>query len=779
MNTKSLEKLEFDKIRKMLSDFASTYIGKNLANTLNPLSSKKEISKALSQTSEAVKLLYRLGNVPISEISDITIHLKLLENCNYLNIKQLLDLANILKISQNLKQYFNSEIIEETDFPNLMNLFQNLYSNPGIVKAITDAIVDENTLDDSASPELKNIRNNIHKKEQEIQAKLNSLLRSKYIQEPIITIRNSRFVIPVKSEYRSEVKGFVHDTSTSGSTLFIEPIAIFDINNEIANLHNAEKIEIEKILMKLSSLFFEQIDNLSNTQNLIGLLDFIFAKAKFSKTFNYAEPIINDEKYINLINCAHPLIPSEVAVKNSIELGKDFTSLIITGPNTGGKTVILKTVGLLSIMGMSGLHIPAKEGSSIFVFDKIFADIGDEQSISDSLSTFSSHMTNIAFILNNATENSLVLVDELGSGTDPIEGASLAISILEYLNNSKILTLATTHYHEIKTYAVTTDGFENASVEFNFDTLSPTYKLLIGVPGRSNAFIISEKLGISEKIINRAKDFITEDTNKVEELLNNIYEDKRITEQNKLKIEADLREIETLKNTYQTDFDKLKSKEQEILENAKIKAREILLEAKEDADIIIRELEKRPDNKKSNEIRKNLNKKIDNLSIQKNIEPENKTINKSDIKLGLEVEIPSINQVGTIISEITKNDTVQVQIGSIKTYFSISQLALAKKTQKSASVSNNRKREFKVSQISPEINVIGQNVEDACFMVDKYLDTCVLNGLANVRIVHGKGTGTLKKGIQNFLKKHPHVKSFRLGTFGEGEDGVTIVELLI
>ena len=776
MNTKTLEKLEFNKIREILSNFAITYIGKNMANNLLPLESKKNISKALSQTTEAVTLLYRLGNIPISEISDITIHLKHLENSDSLSIKQLLDLSNILQISQNLKNYLDQKIIDISDFPNLSNLFENLYINPRIVSSINSAIVDENTIDDSASPNLKNIRNTIRKKEQEIHAKLNSLLHSKYIQEPIVTIRNNRFVIPVKNEYRSEIKGFVHDISTSGSTVFIEPITIFEINNEINNLHSDEKIEIEKILMKLSSLFFDQIENLSNTSNLIGLLDFIFAKAKFSKEFDCTEPIINESKYIKLINCYHPLISRDTVVKNTIELGKDFTSLIITGPNTGGKTVILKTTGLIVLMGMSGLHIPAKEGSSIFIFDNVFADIGDEQSIADSLSTFSSHITNIAYILNHATSNSLVLVDELGSGTDPIEGSSLAISILEYLNKLNILTIATTHYHEIKNFALVTNGFENASVEFNFDTLSPTYKLLVGVPGRSNAFIISEKLGISDKIISRAKDFINEDTTSIEDLLNNIYEDKRIIEEEKLKINANLAETEKLKTSLKTDSDILKAKEAEIIENAKIKAREILLNAKEDANEIIRELEAKPIAKKSNELRNNLNKKIGKLTNKK-VEPDHTSLDKKDIKIGLEVDIPSINQSGTIISNITKSNTVQVQIGSLKTYFKISDLTIAKNVAKKEVSVQSKKRDFKVSSISPEINVIGQNVEEACFVVDKYLDNCVLNGLLNVRIVHGKGTGTLKRGIQKFLKDHPHVKSYRLGTFGEGEDGVTVVEL--
>ncbi len=777
MNTKTLEKLEFNQIRKIISDFAMTYMGKRFAEELMPMTNKKDITKALKQTSEALTLLYRLGNAPIFEIADISIPIKQLENSNSLKQKQLLDLANILEISQNLKTYLDTNVIELSDFANLTNLFENLYSNPGIVKSIHSAIIDENTMDDNASPELKNIRNNIRKKEQEIHSKLNSLLHSKYVQEPIITIRNNRFVIPVKSEYRSEVKGFVHDISTSGSSLFVEPIAIFEMNNEMNHLHNNELIEIEKILMKLSSLFFEHLDDLSNTVNLIGLLDFIFAKANFSKEFECTEPIINDEKSISLMDCYHPLIPHESAVKNTIELGKDFTSLIITGPNTGGKTVVLKTVGLLVLMGMSGLPIPAKSGSSIFIFDDIFADIGDEQSISDSLSTFSSHMTNIAFLLKHATSNSLVLVDELGSGTDPIEGSSLAISILEHLNQNHILTIATTHYHEIKNFALVTNGFENASVAFNLDTLTPTYQLLIGVPGRSNAFVISKNLGISENIIERAKEFINEETTNVEELLNHIYEDRRILEEKKSKIEAELAETQLLKKSYQEKYELVTSKETEILENAKLKAREILLSAKEDANEIIKELESSSNRRKSNDLRNQLNQKIDHLSISPKKEKKNTSFQKEDIKPGLTVEISSFHQVGIVLSEVNKNDMVQVQMGNLKTYVKFTDLVLTKAPTKIPSIASHSKHEFQVSKISPEVNVIGQTVEEACFVVDKYLDNCTLNGLGTVRIVHGKGTGTLKKGIHQFLKKHPHVQSFRLGTFGEGEDGVTVVEL--
>ena len=624
MNQKTLEKLEFFKICNILKNFTCTYLGKNHIDNLKPFLSKSEIEKAQKQTTEASILLYRKGSIPISEIENITPHIKKLNSNLFLSAKQLLDLANILKISANLKDYFFSNEIDMSEFYNLNNLFENLYTNSSIEKNITSSILDENTISDTASKELALIRKNIRNKEQEIKSKLNSFIHSKYVQEPVITMRSGRFVIPVKNEYRQEIKGFIHDISASGSTVFIEPISVFELNNDLNNLKNEENIEIEKILQKLSSLFFNIIPNIENDVNLIGLIDFIFAKAKYSNSLDAVEPIINDSKIIDLKQAWHPLLPKNQAIKNDIPIGKNYTSLIITGPNTGGKTVTLKTAGLLMLMAMSGLHITAKEGSSIYVADNIFADIGDDQSISDSLSTFSSHMTNIANILNEATENSFILIDELGSGTDPIEGSSLAISILEELNSKKALTLSTTHYPEIKHFALITDGFENASVEFNLDTLSPTYKLLLGVPGTSNAFSISKKLGISDKIISRAKEYIDSDKINVEELLTNIYEDKKTIEEEKQKIIENSNEIESLKKSLEFDFSELENKQKDIINDAKNKARDILISAKEDANNIIKELEKSSNTKDSNKLRTKLNEKIESLNNQNFLEKKSK-----------------------------------------------------------------------------------------------------------------------------------------------------------
>lgn len=778
MYQKNLETLEFNKIKNILQSFAKTYIGKSICLSLEPIKDKKDILKALKQTTEATILLYRKGNLPLDEIENITPHIKKLEASAPLSSKELLDLAHILKISRNLKEYFSSEEIDMTEFVNLTNLFNNLYINIGIENTIFSSILDENTISDNASRELSNIRKSLRNKEQEIRNKLNSFLHTKYIQEAVITMRSGRFVVPVKNEYRSEVKGFIHDISSSGSTVFIEPVSVFDLNNDLNNLKNDENIEIQKILMKLSSLFFELTDNLQNNLNLIGIIDFIFAKAKYSNSLEAVEPVINDKKFINLIGAYHPLLSKNIAVKNDIHLGKDFSNLIITGPNTGGKTVTLKTVGLLTLMAMSGLHITAKEGSSIYIFDNIFADIGDEQSIADSLSTFSSHMTNIAHILNDTTENSLVLLDELGSGTDPVEGSNLAISILEHLNSKHILNISTTHYPELKHYALVTDNFENSSVEFNIETLTPTYKLLIGVPGTSNAFAISKKLGIPDEIISRAKELLSEDKINIEELLQNIYEDKRIIEEEKQNILNNSKEIEKLKEELQQDTSYLENQKQEIINSAKTEARDILLSAKDDANSIIKELENSLNTKELNSHRNKLNKKINDLSITKQKSNIENALTENNITIGMEVFIPSLNQNGNIISINKNTKTAGVQIGLIKTSFPFDEISsIPKNVKKEKDFKTSKKHNFTVKAISTEINVIGQNVDEACFTIDKYLDNCALNGLTTVRIVHGKGTGTLRAGVHKFLKTHPHVKSFRLGTFGEGEMGVTIVEI--
>lgn len=785
MDKNSLKKLEFNKILEILSSFAVTDKGKKLSLNLVPYTKKDDTIKAQNETKEALTLLYRKGSIPLTaELSDISEYILLLEKNNFLSAKALLDIANVLKTSRLLKEYYFENPLNETDALN--NYFNNLYTNNKIEHTISSAIIDENTISDDASSNLMSIRRNIRKVNQEIRNKLQSLLSSKFLQEPIITIKNNRFVVPVKNEYKANVNGFVHDISTSGSTVFIEPMNVFELNNKLSDLKNEEIIEIEKILQKLSSLLFDLVGEIKNTFNLIGLIDFIFAKAKYAKEINGIYPIISDKKVINLIEARHPLIDKNKVVPITLSLGEKYTCLVITGPNTGGKTVTLKTVGLLCLMGMAGLHIPAKEKSSIYVFDNIFADIGDEQSIQESLSTFSSHMVNVVNITISATKDSLVLLDELGSGTDPLEGASLATSILEFLSNKDILTVSTTHYQEIKHFAMVNDKFENASCEFDINTLSPTYRLLIGVPGKSNAFEISKKLGLNDEILSRAKSFMTDESINIEELLKNIYDNKLLIEKEKEKILKDSEEIEKIKNSLQNEKDDISSKKSEIISKAKEKAKNIILEAKEDANEILKEMESSKDTKKLNKLRKDLNDKLENYKKNSETTSNNiqNSLSKEDAKNGVEVFIPSLNQSGIIVSNLSTSNKVMVQIGNIKMNFDISKL-IKKSNSSTTTTTNNlskvanysKKTSFTPRDVSTEINVIGYNVEEAIFVIDKFLDNACMSKLETVRIVHGKGTGILGKGIQKFLKSNPHVKSFRYGTFGEGEMGVTVVEL--
>ena len=791
-----LEKLEFNQITKILATFCITDLGKNLALELMPSNSIETVKQYLSETEEAISLVYKAGIPPINIIAEnYSESIKILESYGTLSAKSLLNLANILRISENLKQYFNKEYISKDSLPILNNIFSALYCNPTICDTIFKSIIDENTISDDASKNLKSIRKKERMLTDDIKSKLNNFIHSskfsKYIQENVITIRNDRYVIPIKEEYRNEVKGFIHDISSSGSTVFIEPITIFELNNEIASLKAEEVIEIEKILQDLSKLFYPYVNELKNDIEKIAYIDFVFAKAKYSKSLHAITPKINNEKQIILNNAKHPLLEQSTAVPISLTLGKDFQTLLVTGPNTGGKTVTLKTVGLLTCMACSGLNIPADSSSSIYVFENIFADIGDDQSISDSLSTFSSHMKNIVNIIETANENSLVLVDELGSGTDPVEGAALAISILEYLKNLNTLTIATTHYQELKKYALTTDGFENASVEFDIDTLSPTYKLLLGVPGKSNAFEISKKLGLNVSIIEKAKKLLSKKDVDFEELLKNIYDNKSAIEKEKLQVDEELKKISNLRLKLENDFSNSEEKSKQILQDAKTEARNILLQAKEDANNIIKEMnsiKKDSDAEKElNNYRNELNEKIKNIKNIKNLSinqesetTKNISVSKEKIKPNTPVFVTTLNKEGLVLSHVSKSNEVQVQIGSLKMNLPItilkpiSKTSQAKKSKNSSvSFSNNSK----TKTAKTEINVIGMNVEEANFIIDKFLDDSSLAKLSTVRIVHGKGTGKLRDGIHKFLKKNSHVKSFRMGTFGEGEMGVTIVEL--
>ena len=783
-NNTYIEKLEFNKILEKLSNYCVTYLGKELAKNLKVSNDINIVKLTLKETEEAVNLIYKNSTPPLLAIADIGKYLKILESGMLLTNMPLLQLAQIFKTAQELKKYFNKEYINTDEFPILSSIFSNLYNNLDVQNKIFSSIIDEETIDDKASVQLQKIRKKEKNVEQDIRNKLNNMIHSsqfsKYLQESIITIRNDRFVIPIKEEYRSQVKGFIHDVSNAGSTIFIEPISIFELNNELSQLKLEEEIEIEKILQELTNLFIPYIEELKTDVETIGKLDFIFAKAKYSKDINGITPIINKEKIIELKNARHPLIDKEKVVPISIELGKDYKTLVITGPNTGGKTVTLKTVGLLTCMACSGLNIPASEKSSIYVFDKIFADIGDAQSIADSLSTFSSHMLNIVDIANHANSNSLILVDELGSGTDPLEGANLAIAILDYFKNKGALTIATTHYQELKKYALTTKEFENASVEFNVDTLSPTYKLLIGIPGKSNAFAISKKLGLDEDIIEKAKSLMSKKDIDFEALLKNIYDNKSKLEEEKTQIESELQKVTELKTELEKQNNIKKAQEKEIINNAKIKARNILLEAKEEATEIIKEMSNSSNNKELEKSRNKLNEKIKNIKLVKSSDEAHlsnteNTIDVKDIIPNMKVYVTNLNKEGIVLSHVSKNNEVRVQIGSMKMSINIRNLQKVKENSKTET--NAYSHVPKARNVKIEINVIGMTVEEANFVIDKFLDDSVLANLETVRIVHGKGTGKLRKGIHEFLKTNPHVKSFRLGNFGEGEMGVTVVNL--
>lgn len=799
MLQKYLNKLEYNKILEQVSNYCCTYLGRENVLELLPSNSKEIVELQLEQTNSALNLLYRKGEPAINDIANIELWLKNLESYNSLSAKALLEVAGVLQTARQLHEYFFADdTFDLSEFSTLEDLFSMLYYNKTIEDNIFNSIIDENTISDDASKTLSTLRRNRRKLEQDIRDKLSNFLHSsysKYLMDSIITIRNDRFVIPVKEEYKDQISGAILDMSASGSTVYIEPSAIFELNNKINGIKAEEAIEIEKILKNLSLSLFPIASKLKISLEIIGKIDFIFAKAKYSKKINGICPIINDEKQVFLYGARHPLIDEKSVVPIDISLGKDYTSLLITGPNTGGKTVTLKTVGLFCLMACSGILIPANENSSIYVFDNIFADIGDEQSIQESLSTFSSHMINIINILRDATSNSLVLIDELGSGTDPVEGSSLAISILEHFYEIGALAICTTHYPELKKYALTHTGFENASSDFDVENLKPTYKLLIGVPGKSNAFAISKKLGLSDDIINRAQTFLKEDDINIETLLKNIYDDKLVIELEKEKIQKNANQIEMLRKSLERDNSKLNQEAENIISNAKLKARDILLDAKEEANEVIKELNSKSTNAKTaNKLRNDLNESINKLSKENVTINNSKPLTADEISIGQKVFYKKLNLEGTVLSLPNKSNEVKVQLGSInmnihiKDLQSIANSSTGKLSNTNSSLksthSNNSSKNSisgisfsnqKSKNISSEINVIGLNVDQAIPIVDKYLDDCYMANLEQARIVHGKGTGKLREGIHNFLKKHPHVKSFRLGTFGEGEMGVTVV----
>lgn len=789
MNKKALSTLEYDKIIEMLVSHASSPLGKIRCEDLLPSDSIAEIEHQQEQTQDALTRLFQKGNLSFGNVKDVRGSLKRLEIGSTLGITELLQICGLLENTSRVKSYGRRER-DNGQRDSLDDLFDSLEPLPQLSGEIRRCILSEEEISDDASSALKQIRRSMkitgEKVHTQLAGMVNGSARS-YLQDSVITMRNGRYCIPVKSEYKSQVPGMIHDQSSTGSTLFIEPMAIVKLNNEIRDLELKEAAEIEKILASLSDLTAENREAIQyNLENMVEL-DFIFARASLAMEQNATRPVFNTKGWINIRKGRHPLIDKKKVVPIDIHLGKDFHLLIVTGPNTGGKTVSLKTVGLLTLMGQAGLHIPALDRSELSVFREVYADIGDEQSIEQSLSTFSSHMTNVVSFIEKADPYSLVLFDELGAGTDPTEGAALAIAILNHLQAQGIRTMATTHYSELKVYALSTPGVENASCEFNVETLRPTYRLLIGVPGKSNAFAISGKLGLPSYIIEEAKKQINSKDESFEDVISTLEENRITIEKERLEIEKYKEEISALKEKLESKQEKLDQQRSRLLQEANEEAHAILREAKEYADQTMKDFHKFGKNNISvkemeaerQRLRQKMNKIEKNISIKES-KPTG-TLKPSDLHLGDGVKVLSLNLKGTVNTLPDSKGFLFVQMGIMRSKIHITDLALLKEeTVISAphmqKTSSGKIRMSKSASVGIEINLLGKTVDEAIAELDKYLDDAYLAHMPSVRIVHGKGTGALRKGVHNYLRKVKYVSSFRLGEFGEGDAGVTIVE---
>lgn len=787
MDKRSLKVLEFDTIKSMLLELAVTTLGKKHIENLFPSLDKDEIIHAQKQTSEAQKIIITRGSIPISAIGQVSEYAKRASIDAVLEPYQLLRVCDTLRICRKVKNFLR----DSDGTPILQRLSENITILKDLEEEIENAIISDEEISDNASPELSKIRRNMINTKEQVRQKLSSIVSSsqysKYLQESIVTMRQDRFVVPVKAENRSNIPGIVHDSSASGATLFIEPMAVVEMNNKLREYKVKESEEIERILTVLSSMVGEKYKEIQTNELMIAEIDFIMAKGKLSVKMKAEEPVINQNLILDIKNARHPLIDPKSVVPSNIQIGKDFDTLVITGPNTGGKTVTLKTIGLFAIMTQSGLHIPADYGTSMCIFENIFADIGDEQSIEQSLSTFSSHMTHIVKILNDVKNNCLVLFDELGAGTDPLEGAALAVSILDKLREQKIITVATTHYSELKHYALTSNRVENASVEFDVSTLSPTYKLIIGIPGKSNAFEISKKLGLMEDIIVAAKQHLDSDSISMEDVLKEIEDNRRQIQNERLESKVLYEDAKKLQNRLKEKEKKLDTQKDKLIQEAKLEARKILVKAKEEADESIKEL-------------RALSKMVENFNINKEIEDarskiktsldkygfsnedllnEKEVLNPIDnIMIGDEVFVPSFSKNGSIVSIDSDKKEAMVQIGIMKLNLPFSSLEKQVQSEniiKSSGAGKIMKSKIVTAEL--EIDLRGMDLETARLEVDKYLDNSYVAGLPRVTIIHGVGTLVLKNGIKSMLKNHRHVRSYRDGGYGEGGMGVTMVEL--
>lgn len=789
MNKKSLKALEFDKIKQNIKDYTQTPVAKDIIDSLKPYSNIYDVKEHLKETDEALSLLSIKGDPPFEGIYDVRSAISRVEKEALLMPDQLLKIAQMLRCARRFKNYVKYDEDDEYSFPVIEDICEGIVPLKGLENEIFTIIINENEISDKASNTLFNIRRSLRDKDMSVKDKVNSLVRrySKYLQEDLYTIRGERYVLPVKAEHKGAVPGLVHDQSSSGSTLFIEPMGLVNLNNEIKELMLKEKAEIERILYELSMKVCNEIVIVKNNANILWELDFIFAKAKYGKSINAICPNVNNEGIIDIIEGRHPLIDSKEVVPMSAYLGRDFTSLIITGPNTGGKTVTLKTIGLIEIMAMSGLLIPAKENSTISLFNEVFADIGDEQSIEQSLSTFSSHMKNIVNIMEVADDKTLVLLDELGAGTDPTEGAALAVAILENLRKRNTKVVATTHYSELKVYALKTNGVENASVEFDVETLRPTYRLLIGLPGKSNAFEISKRLGLPDYIIKDAKTNISSDILRFEDLIKNLqdknFKAARYARENEnFKIES-----QKIKEKYEEKLYKLEKSREKFLIEAQQDAKKIIKEAKKEADEILKDMRDLEQMGYSSEARQMLEeerKKLKDKIIKideatKDIQVKEKGEELESVSIGQEVYIPSLNQNAIVLTLPDSKGEVQVQVGKIKVNVNLKELRKSQNSnnKKNKVKSKSKKMKLNFKSVSPSIDLRGMDSIEANYTTDKYLDDAYMAGLSEVSIIHGKGSGTLRQSIGDMLKKHPHVKSYRLGKYGEGGTGVTVVIL--
>lgn len=790
MNQKTLTKLEYHKIIAMLEEQASSFRGRQLCRKLKPMTNLDKINTSQEQTAAAFTRLIKKGRISFSDAAPVEESMKRLEVGAALGSGELLRILKLLQTAGRVKAYGRHDTQDElTDC--LDAYFEQLEPLTLLANEIERCIISEDEISDDASSTLKHIRRNINNMNDKVHATLTNLVNGSlrtYLQDPIITMRGDRYCLPVKAECRGNVQGMIHDQSSTGSTLFIEPMAVVKLNNDLKELYAKEQEEIQVILARLSEDTAEYIEEIRTDYRSLTDLDFIFARGRLALEMNGSRPLFNTEGRIYIREGRHPLLDARKVVPITISLGKDFTLLIVTGPNTGGKTVSLKTVGLLTLMGQAGLHIPAGDHSELAVFHQVYADIGDEQSIEQSLSTFSSHMTNIVSFLQDVDENSLVLFDELGAGTDPTEGAALATAILSYLHKRGIRAMATTHYSELKVYALSTPGVENACCEFDVESLKPTYRLLIGIPGKSNAFAISSKLGIPDYIIEDAKKQLTEQDVSFEDMMTDLETSKRTIEKEREEIAAYKREIEALKMQTRQKQDKLDEQRERILREANEKANAILRDAKDVADETIKNFRKfgkenisAADMEKE---RERLRKKIKDTSAASTIKAQKpkKAYKPSDFKLGESVKVLSMNLTGTISSKPDSRGNVTVQMGILRSQVNISDLEIIEDVNPYSPKAMKRtsKGKIKMSKslsVSPEINLLGKTVDEAVSELDKYLDDALLSHLNSVRVVHGKGTGALRKGIHEYLRRQKHVKSYRLAEYGEGDAGVTIVEL--